>query len=297
MLIVDYTISESFQKELMITEGGTQKRDRQFKTNDKITQNIANLGVFDQSDNLILKLDYPIDFLITSISDVSKAIKIQEESHKFQEENLTKSAENNLREEWERTVEILREPLNLSFAPTLYIDQDWEKLSQELDNEMILSTRIYFAKVKDEHQDNAELKELVEKFNTENKKIANDSLKEEVEYRNSMLQEETKTSQEITDWIKKHGSIRLKLMLENGYELISTYEEERGQKELPECDYNVEDKKYRFVKKSNPSLKALELAEEYKQRGYHAEVISVEDKGEAISIQVPWAQYNFIELI
>ena len=297
MLIVDYNISEDFQRELMIVEGGTQRRERQFKTADRITDEISSLGSFDQADNLIIKLDYPIDFLISTVPDVTKSIKIQEEAQKFQQENQIINDENNLKEQWEKTIKILHQPMNLSFAPTLYIKQDWQKITQELKNGTKLSTRYYFGVIKDEYKTKEELVNLVQTFNEENKEIATQSLSEEIERRNSLLEEETKRFHEIQEWIEKHGSVRLKLMLENEYDLDATYELERGQKELSECDYNINNTKYTYTKKSNPSIKALELAEEYKLRGYRAEVVAVNQDNEAISIEVPWAQFNFIELI
>ncbi|MEA1971839.1 MAG: hypothetical protein U9N34_00860 [Candidatus Cloacimonadota bacterium] len=297
MLIVDYTISEVFQRQLMIAEGGTQKRDRQFSTSDRITENIAKLGAFDEADNLIIKLIFPIDFLISTVSDVSRAIKIQEKSQKFEKETEVSNVDNHLKEEMILSKKILEEPMNLSFAPTIYINQDWEKITKELSDNTKLSTKYYFAEIKSEHTENDELQELVKLFNEENKAIATDSLENEIDKRNSMLDKETKIFHEIKEWINKHGSVRLKLMLDNDYDLISTYEYERGQNEFSECDYNVDNSKYQYKKKANPTLNALEIAEEYKLRGYLAEVVQVSNNGEAISIEVPWAQFNFIELI
>lgn len=74
-------------------------------------------------------------------------------------------------------------------------------------------------------------------------------------------------------WIRKHGSERLILMLDHGYELKKTYEEERRDLELPGFIFDEDDIHYK--KRANPSLAALKMLEQFAQ--HSPEIIFVTD--------------------
>jgi hypothetical protein len=71
-------------------------------------------------------------------------------------------------------------------------------------------------------------------------------------------------------WIAEFGSKRLKLMVEGGYNLQKTYENERLASELP--GYEFMPKNYDTVKRNNPSLDALQEELRLKATGKYTEI-------------------------
>ena len=116
-------------------------------------------------------------------------------------------------------------------------------------------------------------------------------------------QREQAKQEELVAWIKLYGSDRLKIMLEEGFSLQKTYEEERAKKELP--DYLIctdPDLKPR----ANPSAAGLEELTRLRALGYertsngqnyYAQLCwgtraDDEDRpGEIIAVRTPWCRY------
>ncbi len=297
MLIINYTISEKFQRKLMVQLGGTQKRQRKFETHDKITEEIAQIGIIDSADNLIIDFIHPLSFSINSIADVIRAVKVEELAFEFENSKDERKSQLEDDKEWGITSKILEEPLNVSFTSSKFISSDWEKLYAELDNGKRISTKFFFAIIKPEFEQNENLKSNVENYNRLNRAIAEEALAEETEKRNDDLLKTEISQKDTKDWIETHGSKRLKLMYENGYSFTLTYEIERGKAELPEGDYNIENKKFNTQLSIDPSLKALEFVEQFKQRGFKAKAILDETFGDGISISPYWSRFNFIILV
>lgn len=119
---------------------------------------------------------------------------------------------------------------------------------------------------------------------------------------------EEKQQKEKENWIKKHGSERLNLMLDGGYEYSQTYEIERGQKEFPDYAYNRAGERFYIEERANPRLKALKIAKNLEEKGCDAKVVWIEGeredpgylveiKREAVAVYPDWSRYLFIKLI
>lgn len=108
---------------------------------------------------------------------------------------------------------------------------------------------------------------------------------------------------ERVEWIGKHGSERLKLMLENGYELKKTYEEERAALELPGFEFDRDELKY--SRRANPTIEALHSQIQLEK--YNPEIVYVTADGddeygdfepyEAILVRPSWCRTPLLKAI
>lgn len=100
-------------------------------------------------------------------------------------------------------------------------------------------------------------------------------------------------------WIAEHGSERLKLMADAGYEYRMTYEEERVALEFP--GYSLMPEDYDLDDRANPSLEALKELKRLKALDIEAEIRWItgydarEEKYEAIVVDVPWCRKYLIK--
>lgn len=147
-------------------------------------------------------------------------------------------------------------------------------------------------------------KYLAEKEKREAERHAEDARREKEDAERRAKAEETHI--ERIEWIGKHGSERLKLMLENGYELKKTYEEERAALELPGFEYvgNSFGDDFEYSDRANPSLDALKMLKQFGE--YSPKIILVKseydaegdfDAYEAILIQPSWCRTPLLKTV
>jgi hypothetical protein len=156
-----------------------------------------------------------------------------------------------------------------------------------------------------------ELLKLVAQHNEDMERIQKEDdakAKQEKEERDAA---EKAAEDERRAWIAEHGSERLKLMADAGYEYRRTYEEERAALEFP--GYSLSPDNYDRDDRANPSLEALKELKRLEALGIEAEINWVtetiksededddygyekrEEKYEAVVVDVPWCRKYLIK--
>lgn len=163
------------------------------------------------------------------------------------------------------------------------------------------------------------LNDRIEQVREESEKVKEEVLKldaqrkEDWERRKKEDEEKARAAEKAAEdtrraWVDKHGSERLKLMAEAGYEYRRTYEEERIALEFP--GYSLMPEDYDRDDRANPSLEALKELRRIETLGLKASIDWVtetikeeddygyetrEEKYEAVVIDAPWCRKYIIK--
>ncbi|WP_422448980.1 hypothetical protein [Thermoanaerobacterium sp. DL9XJH110] len=165
-----------------------------------------------------------------------------------------------------------------------------------------------------------EQKKLLEKEYKKKEKIINEQEQElekkKKEKEEKIRQKKEQIIKERKAWIEQHGSEKLKLALELGYECQTDYVYERARKEFPDFTLDYFDNGC-WDEADNPSFETLKAVKELIDKGYNAYIVKIkkfpydEDndsendyndyydniEGEAIVISNYLGKYDLVKLV